>query len=158
LIPGLAIAAVMGFEHRFELARMVFHLRAWWLVVLLVAPWHVAATLQHPGFAWDYVVNQHILFFFDRKWPRDSVPVSLATFWAAFGLRAIPWTVVVPLAVITGVQRARRHAAAFGDRLILSWMAAVLLFFSASASRMEHYAIPALPAVALLVARLFRID
>jgi 4-amino-4-deoxy-L-arabinose transferase-like glycosyltransferase len=156
LIPGLTIAALVALERRVDLLRAMLHPRAWWLVVLLVVPWHVAIGLRHPGFVWDYVVNQHVLFFFDKKWPRDSVPVSLATFWSAFGLRAFPWTIVVPLAVATAVQRAVRRPGAFGDRLVLVWAAVVLVFFSLSPSRMEHYSIPALPAVALLVARLLR--
>src|SRR5213079_3574518 len=49
-----------------------------------------AAALRHPGFAWDYVVNQHVLFFLDRKLPRDSEGDSLAFFWAAAAGRAAP--------------------------------------------------------------------
>src|SRR5262245_37690930 len=42
------------------------------ILLLVAGPWHVAVALQHPGFAWDYIVNQHLLFFLDRKLPRDS--------------------------------------------------------------------------------------
>ncbi|HEU4752451.1 MAG TPA: glycosyltransferase family 39 protein, partial [Armatimonadota bacterium] len=40
----------------------------WWgplLLAVLVLPWHIAAGLRTPGFWWDYVVNQHLLFFLD---------------------------------------------------------------------------------------------
>jgi 4-amino-4-deoxy-L-arabinose transferase-like glycosyltransferase len=155
LIPGLTIGVLIALERRFDLLRALLHPRAWWLVVLLVAPWHLAIGLRHPGFLWDYIVNQHVLFFFDKKWPRDSMPVPLATFWSAFAFRAFPWTIVLPLAIITAVRRAVRDPQALGDRLALIWVAVVLVFFSVSPARMEHYSIPALPAVALLVARLF---
>jgi len=156
LIPGVVIVVQLVTERRTQLAWQLLHPRAWWLFLLLALPWHVVAAVRHAGFFWDYIVNQHLLFFFDRKLPRDSVPVSLDVFWAAFALRLFPWTIFVPLAVGAGIWRAGRQRAAPGDRLMLTWAAVVLLFFSASAARMEHYSIPALPAVALLLAKLFR--
>ena len=156
LIPGLVFAVQIVAEGRFDLARRLLHPRAWWLLLLLVVPWHLAAAARHPGFFWDYVVNQHVLFFFDRKFPRDSAPVSLAMFWAAFALRLFPWTIFAPLAAGAAVWRAAHARDAASDRMMLTWAGVVLLFFSLSSSRMEHYSIPALPAAALLLAKLFR--
>jgi len=62
----------------------------------VVLPWHVAVALEHPGFAWDYVVNQHLLFFLDKKFPRDSEGDTLLTFWSVFAARAFPWIVLLP--------------------------------------------------------------
>ena len=111
------------------------------IIAALVLPWHVAVAWQHPGFAWDYLVNQHLLFFLDKKLPRDSEGDALWFFWTAFGARALPWILLVPLA---GVR---------GNRLPWTWIAVVLGVFSLAPSRLEHYALPALPAVALLAAR-----
>src|SRR5439155_1728096 len=58
------------------------------VLAAIVVPWHFVAALRHPGFAWDYVVNQHVLFFFARKLPRDSEGDSLAFFWAGAALVA----------------------------------------------------------------------
>lgn len=156
LVPACVLSVLALTERRSDLIRLLLHPRAWWLFLLLVTPWHLVMTLKHPGFLWDYVINQHVLFFFDRKFPRDSVPVSLPVFWAAFALRLFPWTVFVPLAFLAAVTTTRKHAEQSGDRIVLTWAGAVLLFFSAAASRMEHYSIPALPAAVLLVAKLFR--
>jgi len=79
------------------------------VLAAIVVPWHVAAALRHPGFAWDYVVNQHVLFFLDRKLPRDSEGDSLAFFWAAATGRAAPWVLLVPLTLAEG--GAGRHPA-----------------------------------------------
>jgi 4-amino-4-deoxy-L-arabinose transferase-like glycosyltransferase len=156
VLPGLVFLVMIISERRFDLIPRLLHPRAWWLLVLLIAPWHVAMSLLHPGFLWDYVVNQHFLFFFDRKFPRDSEPVSLAVFWAAFALRLFPWTLFVPLAAWMAASRVRQGEEAYGDRFTLAWVGTVLLFFSAASSRMEHYSIPALPAATLLVAKLLR--
>jgi 4-amino-4-deoxy-L-arabinose transferase-like glycosyltransferase len=121
----------------------------------IVLPWHVAVALRHPGFAWDYVVNQHLLFFLDRKLPRDSEGDPLLFFWAAFVLRMLPWIPLVPLAAREGLAalRPQRAAAAEGTLFLWVWMLGLLAFFSLAPSRLEHYALPAAPAAALLAAR-----
>ncbi len=125
------------------------------VVAALVLPWHVTVALRHPGFAWDYVVNQHLLFFLDRKLPHDSDGDGLRFFWAAFAGRASPWIALVPLTLAEAVRGAARRAGAAAAGTFLLWVrvGGVLLFFSCSPSRLEHYSLPALPAVALLAAR-----
>ncbi len=156
LIPSATIVIALAIERRFDLIRELLRPRAWWLFLLLAAPWHVVVCLRHPGFLWDYFINQHLLFFFDRKLPRDSEPVSLARFWAAAAARLFPWALFAPLAAIISAVRMRARQAAPADRLLLTWVAVVLLFFSGALGRMEHYSIPVLPAFALLIAMLFR--
>lgn len=128
---------------------------AWWLLLaaLIILPWHIAAGLVNRGFWRDYVVNQHLLYFFDRKFPRDSVSQPLWLVWAAFAARLAPWTLLLPAAVVGQVRRARSE----GDVtawLPLTWLAMIGLFFSLSKGRLVHYFLPAVPAAALLVGRL----
>lgn len=111
------------------------------VVAAIVLPWHLAVAWTHEGFAWDYVVNQHLLFFLDKKLPRDSEGDGLFFFWSAYGLRALPWILVLPFAI------------GRGPALPWIWLATVLGFFSLAPSRLEHYALPALPATALLAAQ-----
>jgi 4-amino-4-deoxy-L-arabinose transferase-like glycosyltransferase len=117
----------------------------------IVLPWHLAAAARNPGFAWDYVVNQHLLFFLDRKEPRDSEGDPLLFFWAAFAGRAVPWILLVPFTLREAlrVSDPARRATVFP----WAWTGGLLLFFSCAPSRLEHYSLPALPAVALLAAR-----
>jgi hypothetical protein len=121
----------------------------------IVAPWHLLAGAKNPGFLWDYVVNQHLLFFFDKKLPRDSIPDSLGFFWASFFARGLPWSLFLPGAVVHvwfGARTARHEEAT--QLLPAIWLATVLAFFSLAVSRLEHYSLPALPAMALLVGSL----
>src|SRR3989454_638638 len=106
--------------------------------------WRGAARLP-PGCAWDSVVTQHVLFFLDRKLPRDSEGASLAFFWAAATGRAAPWVLLVPLTLAEAVRGATRRAtpAARATFLLWAWAGGLLLFFSCAPSRLEHYAIPA---------------
>ena len=125
------------------------------VMAAIVLPWHVLVAARHPGFAWDYVVNQHLLFFLDRKLPRDSEGDSLGFFWTAFVGRALPWSLLLPLTLAEAAHGLRRDSgpAARATLFLWTWMGGLLLLFSCAPSRLEHYSIPALPAAALLAAR-----
>ncbi len=120
------------------------------ILAAIAVPWHLAAGARNPGFLWDYVVNQHVLFFFDEKLPRDSIPDSLGFFWTMFVVRGFPWSVLLPAALANALRRTGDPSA----RLPLAWIAVVLVLFSLAAGRLEHYSLPAMPAVALLVGSL----
>jgi 4-amino-4-deoxy-L-arabinose transferase-like glycosyltransferase len=124
----------------------------------IVLPWHVAAALANPGFAWDYVVNQHVLFFLAKKFPRDSVGDSLGFFWAAAAGRMLPWSLIAPLTVSEAMRGFARDATRYerGTFVVWAWAGSLMLFFSAAPSRLEHYAVPALPAIALLAGRVWQ--
>jgi 4-amino-4-deoxy-L-arabinose transferase-like glycosyltransferase len=125
------------------------------VVGAVVLPWHLAAARANPGFAWDYVVNQHLLFAFDKKEPRDSEGDTLAFFWQAFATRAWPWVTLLPAA--TAAAPVSTDAADGLPAIVLwAWLAGVLGLFSLTPSRLEHYSLPALPAVALLGARVWQ--
>jgi 4-amino-4-deoxy-L-arabinose transferase-like glycosyltransferase len=124
---------------------------------IVVLPWHVLVSIEHPGFAWDYIVNQHLLFFLDKKFPRDSEGDTLAFFWASFVGRSLPWILLLPFG-LREAWNGRRSSAPSVDRssaLLGVWIAGVLFFFSLAPSRLEHYSLPAMPAAAILSARVF---
>lgn len=149
----LAGGVIGGVFVCFRCWTLLRHMR--WLPVfgvfcMVVAPWHILAGLRNEGFWWDYAVNQHFLFFFDKKFPRDSLPDSLTVFWGAFLGRTLPWGVFLPCALYWASKKS------WTDRslplaLLPWWLGIVLGFFSLSPSRLEHYSLPALPASALLV-------
>jgi len=125
------------------------------VLIVVAGPWHALAAARNPGFLWDYTVNQHVLFFFDEKLPRDSIPDSLGFFLGMFPTRGLPWSLLLPAAGLWAYRTMRDdpvRAPAVG--LIAAWIAVVLGFFALAPSRLEHYSLPALPATALLVGAL----
>jgi 4-amino-4-deoxy-L-arabinose transferase-like glycosyltransferase len=151
LLPGFAIATVIGIERRWDLLKRLLAPRSWFLFLLLVTPWHALAAWRHQGFAWDYIVNQHFLFFLDKKEPRDSKGITLIAFWLALLARTLPWTAVLALGIFSPPPRGRERWKT-SRRLLWGWVGGTLLLFSAATSRLEHYALPALPGIALLAA------
>lgn len=61
----------------------------------------------------------------------------------------LPWTALLPGAVVLAWRRRSR-----GDRFLLAAALFVVIFFSISTEKRELYALPAVPAIALLVAAL----
>ena len=143
LVPSLLLAGEWRNWRRFV---------PWWgpgLFLGIVLPWHVLCALQTPGFAWDYIVNQHVLFFLDKKFPRDSVPISLPVMYLSLAGRLFPWLTLLPVAFVQPYRLARASRSV-REWLLLSWFGTVVLFFSLNGGRQMHYTMPAIPAAAIL--------
>jgi len=132
-------------------------------VVLLViaAPWHIAAAIANPpagqarGFLWFYFVNEHFLRYLGRRIPHDYDTVPLVVFWGLLFVWLFPWSAYLAQSLGQVPHRWREFRRGLDRRgrallLCAIWAAVVLLFFSFS-TRQEYYAVPALPALALLI-------
>jgi 4-amino-4-deoxy-L-arabinose transferase-like glycosyltransferase len=132
-------------------------------VVLLViaAPWHIAAAMANPaagearGFLWFYFVNEHFLRYLGKRIPHDYDTVPLLLFWALMFLWLFPWSAFLlqSLKQIPHRWSELRQSLNARQRALLLyaiWAVVILLFFSFS-TRQEYYAVPALPALALLI-------
>jgi 4-amino-4-deoxy-L-arabinose transferase-like glycosyltransferase len=117
--------------------------------LLLTVPWHWLAAVRNEGFLWSFFANEQFLRFLGRHDPPIVWSVSLTTFWALIPVWFFPWTAFLPAAYVAG-----RRPAAPSERalvlLVLAWLAIILGFYTVS-GRLEHYAFPVLPALALLV-------
>lgn len=164
----LFAGAYLAVQRQFGLLRRLHLPAATAIFLLLAAPWHVLAALRNPpvpmpagvglpaqaGWAWFYLYNEHIARFLSRRIPHDYGQVPIPLFWLLALLWLFPWVAFLPAALRPHLQRTR-------DRLtlqthestlaLLLWAGVMLLFFTVSA-RQEYYSLPALPALALLVA------
>lgn len=148
LIVG-AYLALRGRDRSRELRGLLLDPPAIAVFVLVVAPWHIAATLAEPGFAWFYFVNEHVLRFLGQRQPADfytgsvlyHVPRVLALFF--------PWSAFLPLLAVAPNQRVFLKDEAW------FWLLAFVMpfaFFSLSAAKANYYMIVGLPALAWLIA------
>ena len=174
LLKGL-IAAVFPAAAMFlylAFTRQLFHWRAWQrlriapgilLLLAIAAPWHVLATIRNPpyfdftmhsehgsyhGFFWFYFINEHLLRFLNRRYPRDYNTVPRLWFWLFHLLWLFPWSVY-----LAAVPKLEYRAPDRGSRtrlLALCWMGFILIFFTFSTTQ-EYYSMPSYPAFALLI-------
>jgi hypothetical protein len=154
--PILTMAGFLLLARDRGLLRRLEILRGGAVFLAITAPWHILVGLKNPGFFWFYFVNEHLLRFAGRRPLMDYAPMPLYAFLAMVVVWTFPWSAFLPVALRRFWPRAR--AACREERgflLILCWAASVIGFFALTPSRLEYYSLPAFPAVALLVGRLW---
>jgi 4-amino-4-deoxy-L-arabinose transferase-like glycosyltransferase len=161
---GLLYIAVSGQFLRRETWKRLKIFSGALVFLAIAAPWHVIATLRNPpyldftlhsesgsyrGFFWFYFLNEHVLRFLNRRWPRDYNTVPRLWFWLFHLLWMFPWTAYLPRTLNLGYRGSDR--ASRTRRLALCWAGFILVFFTFSTTQ-EYYSMPAYPALALLLA------
>jgi len=114
-----------------------------------VLPWFILVQQRNPEFFHFFFIREHFERFLLPNHHRPGpwwyfVPVLLIGLW--------PWTPSIPAAL----ARAWRAPAQPGfklDRFLVIWAGVVVVFFSASHSKLPGYVLPAVPAILLLFAR-----
>jgi 4-amino-4-deoxy-L-arabinose transferase-like glycosyltransferase len=153
LLPSLIIVAFLALVRDLPAFRRV---GLWWgmpLVLGIALPWHVAVAARQEGFVGFYVLDNQILRFLgQRAFVEDDVPLSLPAFLLATCTLFGPWSLFLPAALRASVDHLRA-ATAQGKALlfVLLWAGLIVCFFALSPLKLEHYGIPAFPALALLV-------
>jgi len=157
VIPGIYLLAVWDFGVVRRLRPMLGIL----LFLLLTVPWHLAASLQNEGFLSYYLVDHHFLRFLgSRNFPHYDISASTTGFILLTIPWFFPWSVFLPLAIVDLGRQARWFMARKTKGrdqlwlLIPIWILVVFGFFAASSFKHEYYALPAFPALAILVGRL----
>ncbi|HKE30527.1 MAG TPA: glycosyltransferase family 39 protein [Candidatus Angelobacter sp.] len=119
------------------------------LFLVIALPWHLAVGSQNPGFYWFYFINEHLLRFLGKRYPKDYGTVPLLWFWLLHLVWLFPWSIY--LMTLLRPANFKRALEKYGRNLVLPivWALTILLFFSFS-SRLEYYTVPAFPALALL--------
>ena len=131
------------------------------VLLVIAAPWHIAAAIANPaagesrGFLWFYFVNEHFLRYLGKRIPHDYDTVPLLLFWALMFVWLFPWSAFLIQSLRNIPHRWSELRGSLNQRqramlLFAIWAAVILLFFSFS-TRQEYYAVPALPALALLI-------
>lgn len=132
------------------------------LVFLAVAaPWHIVAGLRNPaagqsrGFFWFYFINEQVLRYLNKRYPVDYDTVPFWVFWCTLLIWLGPWTAFLfkGLAKVPWRWSELPRLDRTGRAMLVCaiWSLLIYGFFSFS-SRQEYYVLPALPAIALMMA------
>jgi 4-amino-4-deoxy-L-arabinose transferase-like glycosyltransferase len=118
--------------------------------VLIVGPWFVLAARANSAFLNFFFVREHLERYL------TTVEQRVEPWWFFIAVLAVGVLAWLPLAIrsIAGDWRKRAPFGQFDPvRLLWIWAVFVVVFFSASDSKLVPYILPAVPALALLCAR-----
>lgn len=114
---------------------------------VIALPWYVLVQVRNPQFFHEFVVEHNLARFGTNLYHHPEpfwyyVPVTL--------LGWVPWAVIVIAALAWAMRQIRRRGANALSLFLLIWIAAVVVFFSISQSKLPGYVLPAVPAGAVL--------
>jgi 4-amino-4-deoxy-L-arabinose transferase-like glycosyltransferase len=153
--PCVVIALFFWWSRERPLAPWV----PWWgplLTAAIALPWYLLVEHRHPGFLWYTIVDNHLLNFTrQRVFPDEDVPLGAFEFVLVTGAAFLPWALAAPWAVARVLRAPWSDATARLWALLGLWAVVVIGFFTVSPFKLPHYGLPAFPALALLVARVW---
>ena len=93
------------------------------LFLAIAAPWHILCGIinhdqghpvgNHPtignvhGFFYQYFINEHVLRFFNMRYPHDYNKMPFAAYWLAHLAWLFPWSLFLPAVVVTAWKTRR---------------------------------------------------
>jgi 4-amino-4-deoxy-L-arabinose transferase-like glycosyltransferase len=148
VIPGATLVLYTAATRDLALWR---RLHPGWGVLLylaLAAPWFIAVSSANPGFARFFFIHEHFERFLASEHQRIGawwyfVPLVIAG--------VLPWLTILGWGVVRAWRDATAQSNGFSwPRFALVWAAFVLVFFSASHSKLPGYIVPLFPGCALV--------
>jgi 4-amino-4-deoxy-L-arabinose transferase-like glycosyltransferase len=118
---------------------------------LTALPWYILCARRNPDFFRVFIIEHNFKRYLTPEFQHIQpfwfyVPVLLVAF--------LPWTLLLLWsAVIGSFQTWRRRHISPLNLFLLSWSLFCILFFTTSKSKLPGYILPAVPAIALLLAR-----
>lgn len=132
------------------------------LMLLISAPWYIAAEVKTPGFLEYFLIGEHFLRFIDSGWEGDLYGAGHATMrgtiWIYWFIFSLPWSPFIVWWMSTGFMRSLKSkpAQAKLNIFLLLWMLSPLILFSFAGNILPAYVLPGLPALGLILSLNFR--
>ncbi len=148
VLPGGAIAGYVLITRDWAMLRRIRLLPGLAILLVLCAPWFVAVSVANPEFPDFFFVREHFQRYLTPVHRRSEpwwffLPLLVAG--------TLPWTLLAGRAVFDAARDERHSAEGRRRVLLLAWSAFVVLFFSASSSKLPSYILPVFPALAWLM-------
>jgi 4-amino-4-deoxy-L-arabinose transferase-like glycosyltransferase len=156
--PGLPIMATVFFvlaSREWALLAWLANWRAIVLFIVLSAPWVILVSWHNPGFFTYFFIDEHLGRLLTTRHQRYEPP------WFYFMLlpaALFPWITLLPWTVIRSwpgkLWRAEENRAWLFCAI---WFVSFFVFLTLSSSKMIHYLLPALPALALIMGQVLAV-
>jgi 4-amino-4-deoxy-L-arabinose transferase-like glycosyltransferase len=159
LLPGMVIVVFLALRGGWSRWLRPLPLLAMALLFLgVTAPWYgAAAAANGMAFIGGFLGFSNIQRFTSVLYDHPGPPWFYLP-WVM--LLVLPWSLLLPLAIARtrfwrwSLWRDTPAAEAL-PQLLLVWLVVIVAFFSAAATKLPGYVLPAIPAASLLVAQLF---
>ncbi|WP_417346970.1 ArnT family glycosyltransferase [Ferrimonas sp.] len=156
VLVGLAVVPFLIWQHRLSFLKVLwqrFPLVGGTAAMLVVAaPWYLAAEQATPGFLNYFLVGEHFLRFVESGWQGDLYGSAhdqpRGTIWVFWLMSALPWSLVLPGLWWCKGRRTLTPLQVFA----LCWMVSPMVLFTFAGNILPAYVLPGVPALALLVA------
>jgi 4-amino-4-deoxy-L-arabinose transferase-like glycosyltransferase len=138
------------FTKRWREAFRLFHPAALASFCLTALPWYILCARRSPDFFRTFIIEHNFKRYFTPEFQHLQPfwfygPVLLTAF--------LPWTALLLWSAVEGaVHLWRTHCANDSTWFLICWSGFCLAFFSVSQSKLPGYVLPAVPAIALLIA------
>lgn len=157
VMTGIALGLWLAWTRRWRAVWLGLPwLRGTMLTVTLTLPWYVLAERATPGFLRYFLVGEHWQRFTQPGWKGDLYGGGHAhargSIWVYALASGLPWLIVV-LARGGRTSESRSSPRPSSDHqlaYLLCWVLAPLLLFTMARNILETYALPSLPAFALI--------
>jgi len=149
IFAGAAVFIVMVMRRDIKVLERLHLIPGLAIFLAIAAPWFVAVSMANDEFAQFFFIHEHFARFLTRAHRRVEpwwyfLPIVAAGF--------LPWMFAMPSAILTAWrEEAGREFQPL--RIAILWSAFVVLFFSASGSKLPTYVLPAFPPLALVLGR-----
>ena len=121
------------------------------LFLAIVVPWHWLASLRLDDFLQFFFVHEHFARYLTKVADREEP-------WWFFGMvfliGTVPWTVPALRVIFSGWREGALKGPFSPTFFLWIWVLFVCVFFSLSDSKLMPYILPAMPALAVLIAAL----
>lgn len=157
LLPLFTILVYAALQRKFAELKNI----AWWrgLVIFLAVslPWFIAVSVRNPDFPRYAFWDESLLRFATGHAHRGG---SVFYYIPVFLAGVFPWSLLLLFAGLNRVKAWKRlrdesHAS---ETFLLAWAVVVFVFFSVSRSKLPAYFLPAVPALAVLMGKVWSAD
>jgi 4-amino-4-deoxy-L-arabinose transferase-like glycosyltransferase len=128
------------------------------ILLLLVAPWYLAAEIKTPGFLHYFFVGEHFERYMSKDWGGDLYGGghgrAYGTIWLYWLRGSLPWSLFLLLPIFNFrelFKHGLRRVSPWQWYLIL-WSLAPLVFFTFAGNVIHTYVLTGLPAYSMIVA------
>ncbi|HEY1423956.1 MAG TPA: glycosyltransferase family 39 protein [Candidatus Acidoferrum sp.] len=150
ILSGGAVFFWAVFTKRWRDALRLLHPTAIVSFCVTALPWYILCARRNPDFFRIFIIEHN----FKRFLTPEFQHLQPVWFYAPILFIAFfPWAALLAIAILWGGRRLIRTPQVQSTTcFVLSWALFVVVFFSASKSKLPGYILPAVPAVALLLA------